>query len=356
MKKFITYGFTFFLFMVMLLSVVLKDEEFSILERRRLAVVPKIATIFKGDYFNELDAYFSDHFPMRDNLRYLKGIVSSNLFQEKENDGAVIIDDAIYALDPALDEKSLKHFTNILNKIAKSFKSKNLYYSVIPDKNYYLNADIPKLNYDKLFNNLASNLNFEIKYIDITECLNLTSYYRTDIHFRQENLADVANKLALNLNIKLNLPEEEKVYESFYGALYGRVANNLKPDKITYLTNKIVKSARVFDFETNSYLGVYDENNLKHIDSYDIFLAGPKALLTIYNDEKEDGELVIFRDSFASSLVPLLIGSYHKITLVDLRYFSSNMLELADIDYNSKDLDVLFLYSVPIINNSYTLK
>ena len=35
-------------------------------------------------------------------------------------------------------------------------------------------------------------------------------------------------------------------------------------------------------------------------------------------------ELVIFRDSFGSSISPLLINYYSKITIIDNRYISSN--------------------------------
>ena len=41
-------------------------------------------------------------------------------------------------------------------------------------------------------------------------------------------------------------------------------------------------------------------------DPYSVFLSGSKSLLTITNPSADtDRELVIFRDSFASSLAPL---------------------------------------------------
>jgi len=62
---------------------------------------------------------------------------------------------------------------------------------------------------------------------------------------------------------------------------------------------------------------------------------------------------VLFRDSFGSSLAPLLIEFYSKITLIDMRYINSNnYLEMIEFD----NQDVLFLYSTLIVNNSSTLK
>ena len=80
----------------------------------------------------------------------------------------------------------------------------------------------------------------------------------------------------------------------------------------------------------------------------------PISLLSIENPNAEtDRELIVFRDSFGSSLAPLLAEGYAKITLADIRYLpSSQMGKLLDFT----DTDVLFLYSVPVLNNSDTLK
>lgn len=60
------------------------------------------------------------------------------------------------------------------------------------------------------------------------------------------------------------------------------------------------------------------------MDAYDLFLTGAAAFLILENKNNLGGrELVIFRDSFASSLAPLLMEGYSKITLIDLRYLSS---------------------------------
>lgn len=69
-----------------------------------------------------------------------------------------------------------------------------------------------------------------------------------------------------------------------------------------------------------------------------------------YNGTKE---LIVFRDSYGSSLIPLLVTGYSKITVVDTRYISPKLLNQY-IEF--KDQDVLFMYSTLIINNSTTLK
>jgi len=89
-------------------------------------------------------------------------------------------------------------------------------------------------------------------------------------------------------------------------------------------------------------------------DPYEMYLCGSKSLITIENPNSlSDKELIIFRDSFGSTLAPLLIESYKKITLVDIRYLQSAFVGRF-VEFDKQD--VLFLYSVPVLNNSSTMK
>ena len=87
---------------------------------------------------------------------------------------------------------------------------------------------------------------------------------------------------------------------------------------------------------------------------YEVFLSGPKSVQKIVNPMCEtDKKLIIFRDSFGSSIAPLLISGYSEITLVDIRYISSGLIgKMVDFE----NAQVLFLYSTSVLNNSETLK
>lgn len=360
-NKVLSILFIIIIFGMMILGIFLPDKDISVAERRKLAHFPNIEidAIMNGDFFNNVNNYVVEQFPFRDWFRNIKGFVSNYLFQKKDEDGIFIKDESIYQLNPSLDEKSVIHFTNLLNKIQKNdLKTENVYYAVIPDKNYFLDNSIPKLDYDRLELLLRQEL-INMKYIDLFDTLNLDSYYKTDIHWKQEKLTSILEKLQNSMDLlSLGIPTQEKHYDKFYGALYGRIANNLWPDKITYLINEEIDDAKVFDYEKQKYRKVYEEKDLANIDSYDIYLGGAKPLLMIENENQKNGkELILFRDSFGSSIAPLLISNYSKITLIDLRYLSSELLKnIEEIDFHNPNQDVLFLYSVPIINSSFTLK
>ena len=90
------------------------------------------------------------------------------------------------------------------------------------------------------------------------------------------------------------------------------------------------------------------------MDPYEMFLSGTSALQVIENPQiTQEKELLVFRDSFGSSLIPLLVEEYSKITVIDIRYVQSNMLGNF-IDCQGQD--TLFLYSTVVLNNSMSLR
>ena len=94
----------------------------------------------------------------------------------------------------------------------------------------------------------------------------------------------------------------------------------------------------------------YDMEKAAGKDPYEMYLNGSDALLTIENPNAEtDRELILFRDSFGSSIAPLLDSGYSRITLIDLRYIKSDLIKNF---VSFENQDVLFLYSTLVLNNT----
>ena len=84
-----------------------------------------------------------------------------------------------------------------------------------------------------------------------------------------------------------------------------------------------------------------------------MFLSGPVSIQVVENPKGPDRELIVFRDSFGSSLVPLLLQDYSKVTLIDTRYVPADYLNKF-VDFHGQD--VLMLYSPMVLNQSAMLK
>lgn len=350
-----------FLFGFAAWSILKQDDTVSISERRSLAVFPKInsESVLTGEFMTGFEEYTMDHFPLRDRFRTLKAITVFYVLGQKDNNDTYIEDGYASKLEYLMNKESLNHAASRFQFLYDQYmsdKDMNVYFSIVPDKNYFMSGinGYPSLDYNLFISEMQKKMRYAA-YIDITKLLKLTDYYHTDIHWRQETILDVARFLASEMGVSLSGEYTQyKVDNPFYGIYYGQSALPLLADDIFYLNNEALERCRVYDFETDSYITVYDMEKAAGNDPYELFLSGSKSLLTIENPEaSSEKELIMFRDSFGSSLAPLLVEGYKKITLVDIRYISPNLLDKF-IQFNHQD--VLFLYSTSVLNNSITLK
>ncbi len=296
-----------------------------------------------------------DNFYQRETFRKLKTSVELDVFKKQDVNKIYKYNDFLVEQIYPLDEKSATNLTNKINYIKDSYlnETNKIYYSIIPDKNYYTDNSHLKLDYDKMQQIMENNLN-GLQYIDIFQDLSLDSYYYTDSHWKQEKLQNVAKTIAENMNFSITQNYNEQKVATFKGVYAGQLPINTKEDEIKILVNNVIADANAYNYETKEQGGIYNFKKLTGYDKYDIYLSGATPLIEISNaNNKTNKTLVIFRDSYASSLAPLLTEGYSKITLVDTRYISPKILnEYVDFE----NADILFLYSTLVINNSMALK
>lgn len=347
-EKITSIVITLYLIVFLVLNIVIKDNDISLTERRKLNKLPKFNATFTDNFEN----YALDQFVFRDTFRSIKTMFNLNILRNNDNNKLVLKDDYIYKLEYPLNNKSLDNFINMINIINDDLKNNKVYVSVIPDKSYFLSDDYLKLDYDYLFNEISKIDN--VTYIKLNDVLSIEDYYKTDTHWRQSSLIKVVDRLSKSMNFNYTNNYKINKYDNFKGVYYGQLGLNLKPDTLEYLTNYNIENAKVEDIEHTNQNKVYNLDKINTFEPYDIYLNGSTPLITITNNNStSDSELIIFRDSFSSSIAPLLIDSYKRITLVDLRYIDYNILsDFLTID----NQDILFLYSTLIINNSDTLK
>ena len=296
-----------------------------------------------------------DNFYQRETFRKLKTSVELDVFKKQDVNKIYKYNDFLVEQIYPLDEKSVTNLTNKINYIKDSYlkETNKIYYSIIPDKNYYTDNNHLKLDYDKMKQIMQNNLK-DLQYIDIFQDLGLDSYYYTDSHWKQEKLQNVAKTIAQNMNFNISENYNEQKITTFKGVYAGQLPINTKEDEIRILINNTIGYANVYNYETKEQGEIYNFKKLNGYDKYDIYLSGATPLIEISNsNNKENKTLIIFRDSYASSLAPLLTEGYSKITLVDTRYISPKILnEYVDFE----NADILFLYSTLVINSRMALK
>ena len=342
---FIIYGFFF-------LNIVTPDKKSSVSERRKLEQFPKVSlkAIINGEFFKKFDNYSMDQFYQREKFRRLK--IKTDMLVLGNYNNMQIDKDYIYEALYPLNENSVNNLVNKINNIIDSYldDTNKVYYSLIPDKGYYINNSL-KLDYTKLVSLYKS---VKGNYIDLFNILSLDDYYKSDTHWKEENLLKVGKELASKMDFTIDDNISFKDVVGFNGVYGSRLVLDKDLDKIVVAESAFINNAVVYDLTSNKKIDVYNYDKINSLDKYDIYLNGASGLLKIDNLLENNGKrLIIFRDSYTSSLAPLLISGYKEIILVDTRYISPKILN----NYiNFKDADILFLYGTIMANNSYTIR
>jgi hypothetical protein len=366
MKKSII-GTVIFAILLLSLSVAclfLPKNEYSSTERRLLAQFPELNkdTVMSGSFMKDFESYSADQFPFREEFRTIKSFFSFNIFRKLDKNDLFVVENHISKIDNAYNQNMIDYATTLFSKIYEDNikdKNSNVYLSIVPDKNYFLaeKNGYPVMDYDKFIEEFKTKNDY-MQYIDIVELLSAEDYYYTDTHWKQENIIDVANKLTNTMsNISIDTDYKENVLEyPFAGVYFGQLSMPFKKDTITYLTNETIENFVVKYYDTGKpVIGeLYNLDKAFGKDSYEMFLSGVAPLITIENkDCNNDRELILFRDSFGSSIAPIIATAYSKVTIVDIRYMQSSMLNNF-VDFKNKD--ILFLYSTSILNNSTSMR
>ena len=331
-------------------------------ERRPLKQFPTLTvkTLLDGNFMKNFESYTLDQFPLRDSFRQVKSLFHYDVLQQMDNNKIYMEDGHAakleYPFKPDAAAHALKKFQFLYDSYLKEQGSK-VYTAVVPDKGYYLAAPngYPAMDYEALFDAVKQGMPWAT-YIDLTDLLSIEDYYFTDTHWRQEKILDVAQRITETMGMPAPQAEDFRqtaVERPFYGVYYGQAALPMASETLYLMENDILDGCTV-TIEGSKTAPVYDREKLTGKDLYEVFLSGSVSLAKIENPSAStDRELIVFRDSFGSSLTPLLVSQYKTVTLVDIRYIASQMLPNF-MDFHGQD--VLFLYSTLVLNNGTTLK
>lgn len=350
-----------FLFAMSAFSWLRAPDAYSDSERRTLAQFPPLTPeqVLSGQFMAEFESYTQDQFPMREKFRAMKALGALFVFNQKDVNNLYLADGHISKIEYPRNDRLFNHAAERFSYLYQTYlQGTKPYLVMVPDKNYFLaeKNGYLSLDYDAFFADFAEKVPF-LYPIDVREKLTIDDYYRTDTHWRQENLIELAQSIAAHLGVTIPAEYTEHTMEHpFFGVYHGQLALPLPTDTIRYLRNDVIDSLVVTSYDSGmpKEVPLYNAEKGAGKDGYELFLGGSHAVATIENPKAETArELVIFCDSFGTSLSPLLAQGYAKTTLVDIRYIQSSMVG-SFVEFEGKD--VLFLYSTMMLNNSSAMK
>ena len=220
--------------------------------------------------------------------------------------------------------------------------------TIYPDK---VPAGAPLLDENALLDEMFTRLSASVNVLDVRPALTAHTdeqlYYRTDHHWTTTGAFYAAEALCQELGKPVFDRAAHTAVEvpSFYGTSWAKSRQpGAEPDTITYydldapLT--LYKTTGNAVFEVTETTGLYDTEKFATYDKYAAFLHGNNGYSRI--EGKGEGSILIVKDSYANSLIPLLTESFATIDVVDFRGYRYGLDAL--IAQNNYD-DVLVLYS-----------
>ena len=202
-----------------------------------------------GTFAEDFEDYSRDQFPVRDGFRTLKSLWESAVFGQKDHHGIYIEDGYAANIEYPLDRESVGRAAEKLTELYTEYmrgKTDWVWLSVIPDKGYYLadQGGYPALDYEELFSIMREKMEFA-EYLDLTEHLSAEDYYRTDSHWRQENITEAAQFLAESMGGHLSGAwRQEVVKEDFRGVYFGQAALPMEGETISLLRGRVLDACR----------------------------------------------------------------------------------------------------------------
>lgn len=368
MRLVITICFIAFVVGISAAGLLQKDREFSPNENRYLAEAPEFSweDVLDGRFQEKLEEYLRDQIWGRDRWITVKTAVQKAA-GNTDIGGAYVGKDGYdfekivpEDVDDSQVQRNIVAVQDYFDVAAGTISKDRLSFLLVPTSGLVMEDKLPKNA--RLFDQSAyieqvQNAMQDYNFVDVREELCAQSdayiYYRTDHHWTTEGAYIAYEKwcetTGMTAASKESL-EQNVVAEDFRGSLYSKILNmDSAYDSIWIYTPAgesmdAVNACKVTVDEKESGV-IYDVTKLAEKDKYAFFFGGNYGQVHIEGSpQQETGRnLLVVKDSFANSFVPLILNQYDNIYMVDLRYYNGDMESyLSEHDIT----DVLVLYNI----------
>lgn len=362
-------------------SLVPKKEAVSEIENRKLTPFPKYAdsSFWSGEYFRQIDLFYSDNFPMRNkwinvssDFRNSLGYQSSEIKMydptndaeanektdttKKEeiisgplpDDGAVgevkkrvfVFKNRAFEMfggGPAMGAS----YANVINSYNKALPGVQIYNLIIPVAlEFEITEKYAKLQkpnrpaIENIYNTLDSNIKKVWAIDELRKHRSEYIYFNTDHHwtslgayYAYRAFCHTAGLIPISLDTVAS-----KTKSSFLGSLYRLTRDKglqSNPDSVRYY---LFKDSMNF-YVGNNNIGYWNKSKMygegaSGQNSYSVFLQGDLPIVKMETQHKNGRKIAIVKESYGNAFAPFLINNYEKVIVVDQRYYTGDFMAM----------------------------
>lgn len=358
----LVFGFT-------VIDLFTPDRDFSEWENKNLAQMPKLtgSTLLSGEFGKNYEDYMTDQFVGRDVFVKAK-FLSDRTVGKKDFGGVYVTDNSLYSIQSQPDTKVIDKNLAAIGSFVERTGVKS-YLTVVPSSTYVyadkLPSFAPVVDEKEIFSYIEKNLKsakFFSLLNNLTENRANYNYFRTDHHWTNEGALIGYNAFRQVLGYEPLTQDSfdvRSVSDSFLGTLSSKSgALGIQEDTMQRWDRGNVTEVKIWNGrESKTYSSIYFDEYLDKKDKYSYYLGSNQPLVSIKTDS-DGGRLLVFKDSYAHIMTPLMLGDWSEITLVDLRYVTEPIdVLLPRIMGNEASYydTALFLYSAETFTTQYNM-
>lgn len=400
MKKILQYPiavlFALFISVFFLVDVFNSDRAFSEFENTSLAQKPAFSwsSFVDGSFGSKYVKYINEQFLGRDNWISMKAVADMGLGRIESHgvtygddhylmEKLEIVEDQNYPANAGTNivkQTSLDRSNGMVSSFLQMY-DQPITFSLVPNSYAILEDEVPtgfpganQQVYTQQIYQTLREADDQLDIVDFSDALSQHKdeyiYYRTDHHWTTLGAyyAYVAYCEQKGLTpVSLEELKENKV-EDFYGTFYSKAKRPSQPaDTITWYDVDVDEFAFVANLQQDKQLaqlgevvqedglellrvdGMMDRRKFEVRDKYAAFMWGNSGYVKIkssHNLNHQEGKtsrLLLFKDSYANSMIPYLTYNYDEIIVVDLRYMAKSTKELMQEEFD--DIFVMYNFS-----------
>jgi len=333
---------------------------FSETENRVLAKMPKVKinTILSGTFEADYEEYLTDQFVMRNQWISLKTSVERLLLKRESKDIYFAEDDYLIekhtgSYETQIAQRNIAALTEFAQQYEEQFGQSHLSILIVPNAVDVLSDKLPPFAkpgggneyLEQISENLPEGTWFDGALI-LRKHTNEEIYYRTDHHWKTLAAFYVYQAWAERQGYivpELTDYEIQAVTDCFEGTIQSKLGIKTAGDTIELffpLTEPAYTVYRELTEITENSLYNYAALDTK--DKYAVFLGGNEPFLKIRTAISNERKILVIKDSYANCFIPLMLGEFQEIDVLDLRYTNQRLSGiLAEGGYT----DILILYN-----------
>lgn len=357
--SFLKFFFCFSVGVMLLYYVVSPDKDVSEGENRPLQKRPSftLSSFADGSFMDSMEKWLSDQFPLRDKAVTFKTLLDRTLGKKEQNGVYFGKDGFLFEKGSEYDEERIIKTTSSMKSFIKKYGIENSAVIISPNALELLPEYLPEFVKEESQQEMLSDIKKKLKKsgADWIDCYKILSsqedraqlFFRTDHHWTTRAAYAVFKKLKSEWEL------EEKgvkfkfytVTDEFQGTLASSSGTDTVTDKIEICMpeKKDMSYVAVWESQALRKATLFDKTKLNTKNKYEVFLGGNFDKVEITTNNGNMKSLLIFKDSYANSMIPMLTPYFSKIVIVDPRYYSDEIDNLVnDNDFTH----LLFLYNV----------